>query len=118
MSNHVYDLCTKIFGSAVYRGCCGYRKAVRFLIFVVRLRYLPRHSLATYSSTTPALLVSPPLHWSVPQAIDYFALETLHVALESLNCHWCMRAAHSNWVLAIIYLTQKVTHLRLDYVRH
>ena len=41
MSNYVYGLCTKIFGSAVYRGCCGYRKAVRFLIFAVRLRYLP-----------------------------------------------------------------------------
>jgi len=35
MSNHVYDLCTNIFGSAVYR------KAVRFLIFAGGLRYLP-----------------------------------------------------------------------------
>jgi len=41
MSNYVYDLCTKNFGSAVYRGCCGYRKAVRFLIFAGGLRYLP-----------------------------------------------------------------------------
>jgi hypothetical protein len=69
--------------------------------------------------TTPTLLVSPPPpHWSAPQAIDYFALETLHVALEyrtSLNCflgRLTLAPRHQflllNRVLAITSLEQYV----------
>ena len=45
----------QFFGSAVYRGCCGYRNAVRFLIFAGGLRYLPYRTATflNYVTSTP-----------------------------------------------------------------